>query len=451
MSKTALSKVKQSSSVLAPLFLVSAQFISANSFAQTKELSPSIIQYIELYRGIAQEEMLRSGIPASITLAQGVHESNIGKSVLATDAKNHFGIKCHKEWSGPTYTYDDDAIGECFRVYNNAEHSYRDHSDFLTSRPRYATLFTLDRKDYAGWAKGLKAAGYATNPKYPEILIRLIEEYKLHEYDDFNNAIYATKPAEKKTEPVIAQQEPAIKTETPAVLEYQSMGSHNGIPCIILERKTTPAEIASKYNVALDALLSYNEMDEGDVFKENDRVYFAHKKKVGETEFHTAEQHESMWTISQKHGIKLHKLYEKNRMKMNDQPVAGETIYLQTKRETETKTISYEAFLKANKESKNTASEIIKKPSFAEDKIVTASTDKIYQPITSKVAIASNESIASIDFEKANITRYYEVQPKETLYAIARMFNVSVGQLSAWNNLNGSDIKVGQQLIVGRK
>jgi len=447
MNKTALIKLNAPHTAITSLFFMVMLFATSYVFAQSKELAPQIIQYIETYRGIAQEEMLRSGIPASITLAQGIHESNIGKSVLATDAKNHFGIKCHKEWVGPTYTYDDDAIGECFRVYNNAEHSYRDHSDFLTSRSRYAGLFTLDRKDYKGWATGLKAAGYATNPKYPEILVRLIEEYKLQVYDDFNNATYVTKKIEKKVEVSVAKVEP----ETPTVIDLQTMGSHNGISCVVLERKATPAEVAAKYIVALDDLLSYNEMEEGDIFRENDRVYFAHKKKVDETDFHTAEQGESMWTISQKHGIKLHKLYEKNRMKMNDQPVAGETIYLQAKRETEVKTMSYEAFLKAKEQPRNVVNAVIEKPTFNEEKIVTASAEKIYQPITSKVAVASNISDMGIDFENANITRYYEVQPKETLYAIARMFNVSVGQLSDWNNLNGTDIKVGQQLIVGKK
>jgi len=447
MNKPAHRKLNAPHTAITSLFFAAMLFASSYVFAQSKELKPEIIQYIETYRGIAQEEMLRSGIPASITLAQGIHESNIGKSVLATDAKNHFGIKCHKEWVGPTYTYDDDAIGECFRVYNNAEHSYRDHSDFLTSRTRYAGLFTLDRKDYKGWATGLKVAGYATNPKYPEILVRLIEEYKLHDYDDFSNAIYATKPVEKKVEAPVAKAEP----ETPAVLDFQTMGSHNGIPCVVLERKATPTEVAEKYNVALDALLSYNEMEEGDIFRENDRVYFAHKKKVGETEFHTAEQGESMWTISQKHGVKLHKLYEKNRMRMNDQPVEGETIYLQAKRETETKTMTYEAFLKAQAQPRNVVDAVIEKPTFSEEKIVTASTEKIYQPITSNVAVASSQNTLDIDFENANITRYYEVQPKETLYAIARMFNVSVGQLSDWNNLDGTDIKAGQQLIVGKK
>jgi LysM repeat protein len=444
MNKSVIETLKAPHTTIAPLFFAAMLFASSSVFAQSKELKPEIIQYIETYRSIAQEEMLRSGIPASITLAQGIHESNIGKSVLATDAKNHFGIKCHKEWAGPSYTYDDDAIGECFRVYNNAEHSYRDHSDFLTSRSRYAGLFTLDRKDYKGWATGLKAAGYATNPKYPEILVRLIEEYKLHEYDDFNNATYASKPVEKKVETPVAKTEP----ETPAVLEFQTIGSHNGIACVVLERKATPAEVAAKYNIALDDLLSYNEMEEGDIFRESDRVYFAHKKKVGETELHTVEHGESMWTISQKHGVKLHKLYEKNRMKMNDQPVAGETIYLQTKRETEARTMSYEAFLKAQEQPRNVLTAEVEKPIFNEDKIVTASTEKIYQPITSKVAVTN---ISSIDFENANITRYYEVQPKETLYSIARMFNLSVGQLSDWNNLNGTDIKVGQQLIVGKK
>lgn len=403
--------------------------------------SPEILNYIETYRAIAQEEMLRAGIPASITLAQGIHESNCGKSVLATDAKNHFGIKCHKEWNGPGYTYDDDAKGECFRIYNSAEHSYRDHSDFLTSRPRYANLFTLDRTDYKSWAYGLKAAGYATNPKYPEILIRLIEEYKLHEYDNLQNIV-----AKKQTEPQNnAKAEPIAIAEKPEMLDFQEKGSFNGVPCIVIETKTTPKKIAEKYNVSLDDILSYNEMEEGDVFNAGDRVYFAHKKKVGDTETHTVKQGESMWQIAQQHGMKIHKLYEKNRMKLNEQAQAGETIYLQQKRSVAPRTMSYEAFLKESKTTQQQSATATKPTE--EKNALTASNDRIYDAITSKNYFPPSDEFAA-DNSKEKATYYYEVQPKETLYSIAKMFNTTVQQLRDWNNLADNNLKVGQQLIV---
>lgn len=138
--------------------------------------------YVERFKDIAIEEMLKTGIPASITLAQGMLESASGNSTLAREANNHFGIKCHSGWTGKTILKDDDAAGECFRYYNSAEESYRDHSEFL-KRSHYAFLFDLDRDDYKGWAKGLKKAGYATNPRYPELLISLVERYGLDRYD----------------------------------------------------------------------------------------------------------------------------------------------------------------------------------------------------------------------------------------------------------------------------
>jgi len=138
--------------------------------------------YINRYKAIAVSEMNRSGIPASITLAQGLLESGNGNSTLAREANNHFGIKCNSDWKGPTILRDDDQINDCFRVYKSPEESFKDHTEFL-KRKRYAFLFELDKNDYEGWARGLKQAGYATNPRYPELLISLVERYNLSQYD----------------------------------------------------------------------------------------------------------------------------------------------------------------------------------------------------------------------------------------------------------------------------
>ena len=140
-------------------------------------------RYVKTYAEVAQQEMKSYDIPASITLAQGILESGMGDSRLATQANNHFGIKCHKEWKGKRIYHDDDKKGECFRVYKDPRKSYRDHSLFLTSRSRYDFLFDIKRNDYKAWAKGLKKAGYATDPKYPDKLISLIERYRLDRYD----------------------------------------------------------------------------------------------------------------------------------------------------------------------------------------------------------------------------------------------------------------------------
>ena len=158
----------------------------------------TVEEYIETYKDIAMKEMKDHKIPASITLAQGIIESGAGNSALAREAKNHFGIKCHKGWNGKTYTMDDDEKDECFRKYRKAEDSYRDHSDFLTSRSRYADLFKLDIMDYEGWAKGLKAAGYATSPTYATALINRIKTNKLYLYDQLAMGLISEKELKKR-------------------------------------------------------------------------------------------------------------------------------------------------------------------------------------------------------------------------------------------------------------
>ena len=150
---------------------------------RVKVTTQMVLAYIEKYKSIAKDNMLRTGIPSSITLGQAILESGAGTGPLSLQANNHFGIKCHKEWTGPSISYTDDAENECFRKYQDASESFRDHSFFLTSRPRYSTLFQLEKDDYKAWAKGLKEAGYATDPKYPDKLIALIERYELNKFD----------------------------------------------------------------------------------------------------------------------------------------------------------------------------------------------------------------------------------------------------------------------------
>lgn len=170
--------------------------------------------YIERFKAIAVEEMLKNGIPASITLAQGLLESGNGNGMLAIKANNHFGIKCNSTWTGPTILKDDDAPNECFRVYESPEQSYRDHSEFL-KRERYAFLFELDRNDYKGWANGLKKAGYATNPKYADLLITIIERYGLDQYDREERNLIAQVKREEKILQEISNEVPVKKRLEP--------------------------------------------------------------------------------------------------------------------------------------------------------------------------------------------------------------------------------------------
>ncbi|MDA9316985.1 glucosaminidase domain-containing protein [Polaribacter sp.] len=181
------------------------KFLSVNQARHVKNLeknhlglNKNVLQYILKYAPIAVHEMHASEIPASITLAQGILESGSGKSLLATKSNNHFGIKCHSKWQGARVYHDDDEKGECFRKYQFVETSYKDHSAFLSNRSRYAFLFDYNKKDYKKWAKGLRKAGYATDKKYPQKLIKLIKNYKLYEFDSFKNKYYKTKKAKSK-------------------------------------------------------------------------------------------------------------------------------------------------------------------------------------------------------------------------------------------------------------
>ena len=194
----------------------------------------TVILYIENYSPIAKEEMLQYGIPASITLAQGILESGAGRGELSAKSNNHFGIKCHKGWTGGRVYHDDDKLQECFRKYKDPKYSFRDHSLFLTQRSRYNDLFKHNKDDYKSWAKGLKKAGYATDPKYPDKLIRIIETYELYIYDEEVLGKKKSKKKEKKSS--------KIKT-------------------YVVEKGDTLYSISKKFNLTVDTLKKYNDLD----------------------------------------------------------------------------------------------------------------------------------------------------------------------------------------------
>ena len=224
---------------------------SSSSSSSNKGTSTSGLNYIDRYKGIAIEEMNKYGIPASIKLAQALLESGNGNSYLATRANNHFGIKCGGSWSGKSVNRPDDSNNDCFRVYNDPEQSFRDHSQFLL-RKRYENLFTLRKDDYKGWAKGLKAAGYATNPRYPELLIDLIERYNLQQYDRAEAPVEVIARVEK-VEEVIEEKE----VEEPQVPVEEIK---KPVAMLIYEVKATDTmySIARKYNVTVETIKQLN-------------------------------------------------------------------------------------------------------------------------------------------------------------------------------------------------
>jgi len=313
------------------IFLI---FISIASYSQRVDPRYNYIEYISRYKDIAIRKMNEYKIPASITLAQGILESGCGTSPLTVEANNHFGIKCHNEWTGMTYNYDDDEKGECFRKYATAEESFNDHSLFLTSRPRYANLFTLDIKDYKGWAYGLKAAGYATNPKYAEMLIRIIEENQLYLYDSGKSQENLI--AQNSNIPIpdnklnIMEKEPANNAfkYVEVTNGNRSIYENNGVRLIISREGDNAQKIADDVGVHTFQILQYNELGKSEKISVGSIIYIEPKKKKSKIDQHIVTKGESMRDISQLYAIKLSTLYKKNGITEGHDPQEGTIIYL---------------------------------------------------------------------------------------------------------------------------
>ena len=255
-------------------------------------------EYIKQYRDIAVEEMKKYHIPASITLAQGLLESGAGQSTLARKSNNHFGIKCGSDWNGKSVRHDDDERNECFRAYKHPKQSYEDHSKFLVSRPRYASLFKLDITDYKGWARGLKKAGYATNPRYAEQLIGIIELYDLDKYDK-KGGLKWMKENPNPHQPYIA----------------------NGLVYIVVRQGDTWKSISKEFDISRKKLRKYNDLYKGYELKVGDILYLEKKNRRADKEHivHVLRAGESMYSISQKYGVRLKRLYKLNKMS-EDEP-----------------------------------------------------------------------------------------------------------------------------------
>ncbi len=307
--------------------LLLSSLISISLLAQPAKGQMSQAEYIETYKEDAIREMNRSGVPASITLAQGILESGNGNSSLARIANNHFGIKCHSDWDGPTYIQDDDAKDECFRKYKDPLESFEDHSDFL-KKPRYAELFELKITDYKGWAHGLKKAGYATNPKYPKLLIDIIEKNELYQYDKGGKQLASEKKSKSR--------KPNNSAMTAAIAKSSSSHhvqlSKNNIKYIEVKKGARIEDLAHEFNMGPWQFYKYNDLDKIDRVASDGIIYLQPKKSKAKEEFHTVAEGESMWEISQKYGIKLKKLYKKNRMLEGEEPKAGTKLYLRKKK-----------------------------------------------------------------------------------------------------------------------
>lgn len=278
-------------------YLISLLTIFVCLVLQAQTRNKQYESYIKQYRDLAVKEMKKYRIPASITLAQGLLESGAGQSTLARKSNNHFGIKCGSDWRGKTVSHDDDARGECFRAYKHPKQSYEDHSKFLANRPRYSSLFKLDITDYKGWARGLKKAGYATNPRYAEQLIGIIELYDLHKYDK-KGGLKWMKENPNPHQTYIA----------------------NGLVYIVVRAGDSWKSISKELDISQKKLRKYNDMYKGYALQVGDILYLEKKNRKADKEHivHVLRAGESMYSVSQKYGIRLKNLYKLNKMDEDD-------------------------------------------------------------------------------------------------------------------------------------
>ena len=389
--------------------------------------SDDILLYINTYRQIAIEEEQRTGVPAAIKLAQGIHETQAGTSELVRKSNNHFGIKCKNTWTGDKVYHDDDARGECFRSYTQPEQSYRDHSDFLKGSPRYAFLFELDPTDYKAWASGLKQAGYATNYRYAQILVKLIEDYNLEQYTliamgklpPSNEMLVSNEVNNTGNTSSIVTQEVKPSAGIPAVVKempeqkitlirsaYPAAEFNiNNARVVFVKEGTALLSVAEEHHISFARLLDFNDLNDGDVLKTDQLVFLQRKRKTGATAFHMVQPGETLYDICQSEGIRMESLLANNLFTENMQPAAGEKLYLQ--------------------------STAVSRPMLVEEK----------RAIMKEAVIDTTTAVPSD-------STTHIVQTKETLYSISKKYGVSLDQLKAWNKLDSLDLKIGQQLLI---
>ena len=320
---------------VAILFLLLVGVVSLSAAVrQTRE------EYVEKYKAIAIAHMERYGIPASITMAQGILESDSGNSRLSTSSNNHFGIKCKKSWTGDRVYHDDDAKGECFRAYPSVEASYQDHADFLDQSPRYDSLFAYPSDDYRSWARGLKAAGYATAPDYAERLVKIIESMKLYLLDKENgNKIYAaSKSATANTE---AWWESNIATSDEQINPNAfrvTVNSHKGYGVyrtnhtfyVVAKEGDTFESVGKVFDISAKMLRKFNDVASDVELSKGDIVYIERKKTqwLGNVMQHKVVRDENLYSLSQSYGIRLKSLAKLNRLRPSEEVRKGETIRL---------------------------------------------------------------------------------------------------------------------------
>ncbi|HEX2618284.1 MAG TPA: glucosaminidase domain-containing protein, partial [Flavobacteriales bacterium] len=311
-----------------------ALFVAAQDVqAQPPGQNTSPEEYIALWKDVAVKKMTEHGIPASITLAQGLLESRNGNSVLATEGNNHFGIKCTPDWTGGKMYHDDDRKNDCFRKYKQAAQSFEDHSKFL-QRPRYAELFELKPTDYKGWAKGLKKCGYATDPRYPQKLIDLIERYELYKLDEGQDVTYARKDPPKENAKPARKPSRTSNAEVITIGAGREIEKFDGrIKFVRAKKGDNIRKVAADIEQMPGLVAGWNDLSKDASLEEGQIVYIQPKRnKSTSPEVHVAEEGETLWGISQRYGVKLKKLAKYNAMGIADPVRAGQKVWLRKPR-----------------------------------------------------------------------------------------------------------------------
>jgi len=327
-------------------FLLLLLSLPLASYCQaTGSYEERVLNYIRQYKDWAMQEQMRVGIPASVTLAQGIYETGAGSSELATIANNHFGIKCKKAWTGETFAHTDDAPNECFRKYTSAYQSYVDHSNYLSTEKRYQILFTYAVDDYKAWCRGLKQCGYATNPKYAQLIINVIEKFNLNRFTDSAAILFATPVLDKNNnthgpnatsyEYQIINQidtpETAIEEDADIkdnLLNFEGVTKVNNLNAFVARKGETLLEYAIRYNIRYQKLLDINDLEDGPL-PFSMYIYLEKKHLKGDHAYYIVKEHETLLQIAQTEGIQLKQLRLINKINEEEEVVPGERINLQ--------------------------------------------------------------------------------------------------------------------------
>lgn len=418
--------------------------------------------YIRRFKDVAMREMERSGVPASIKLAQGILESDSGKSKLARSANNHFGIKCGSNWNGDTYFKEDDdyddrgqLIKSCFRQYRNADASFVAHSEFLRDPAksfRYGFLFRLDPTDYKSWAEGLRRSGYATNPDYPKLLISIIERHNLNQYDQ-SSAIIET--PEVVLKPVEELQRGILRT--------------NDVTYFINDAPISVREIARQVDVSVNRLLDYNEglRSESQNVNSGDRVYLQKKRNAyrGYEQYHVVEEGENLYDIAQRYALKLDKLAKRNRLREDSDPATGEKIKLRGGKVKELVRLEGELDPNAPVNGVPTGDDgriIIDDPvttpvpttprpatpTYPTNPPTTTNPPRPIPPVVLPPAVTNPPGGQPTTPPAGTTGEYHTVAAGETLYAISRRYGLTVDGIKQLNGLTGNTISIGQRLRI---